>query len=420
MATRSVWQGSGGPSRASRIGEAFGGGMAAAFIPAVQEERQNMLMSQRFDPIRESLMQSAAGMPAGPMADTLRAITSSPSAFAQLMQDPQQLMAVNTMAQMAQPEVPEAQTFARVVSGDSELNERLGLGIPKGQTARVELTRTPGGGLEANVLGAFGGQGATVNIDQRGPTAEAEALGRLAVETVQKVRENAASASRDLNLLARQRSAIESGAFQPGALAETRLGISRLLELVNIDPASVPGDFLGASSVAEMIDAVSNDLATSAAERLSRVTNMSLQMARDSVPNLLRTAEGNMLLIDALERDALNAMEEQRITENFLREHGTTMPPGQDSLEQVLMAHRLQVREDSSDLAERIERIGRVERRSIEEATGRAPRGFRTVGEVNRASESELTDYFLSLTPEQFQALRPEIRQRIITRLGLE
>lgn len=72
----------------------------------------------------------------------------------------------------------------RVISGESQLNQRFGLGINAGESGRVEFLREPDGNIRADVKGKFGGDGVTV-INQGESEFQKNLLGDLAKPVTQ-------------------------------------------------------------------------------------------------------------------------------------------------------------------------------------------------------------------------------------------
>ena len=92
------------PSRASQLGEVVGGNLAQAFVPAFQQQRQNIQLQQQLDPIRQALIQSLGQGPAAtPGQALIQQVTQSPELFASAMSDPQQLQSLLQLNALAGP-----------------------------------------------------------------------------------------------------------------------------------------------------------------------------------------------------------------------------------------------------------------------------------------------------------------------------
>jgi hypothetical protein len=95
--------------------------------------------------------------------------------------------------------------------------------------------------------------------------------------------------------------ALASEKFKTGAFGTQRLLLSQVAEFVGADP-EVLGFGLGDAVAGESVEAASRRLATTLTDRMSRTTNMSLKFIMDAVPNLSRSSEGNMVLVDLMQR----------------------------------------------------------------------------------------------------------------------
>lgn len=398
---------SGGPSRGALIGEQAGQAFQQAFQDALGQRQQQRQLAELGSPMLEPLQASQSPIAQG--------LAGSPSMVGQLMQSPQGLQVLQSMTQ---PAAPEARPFVRVISGDSPLNEMLGLGIPQGEFARVELERMPDGTLQVagGVQARFGGEGTIINVGAGEREGEVQ-LARLDADFVKGIQEDAERARTIRTPLAQMRAALDAGAFTPGAFGETRRGLAQIAELVGINPVAIG---LGQTADAESMEAASELLAVQVAEQLGRVTNMSLQMARGTVPNLLRTAEGNKLIQEIMERSAVHDIERSRFVDSFLAEHGNFRTPEGRSLRAELMEwdRKNEVRID--DLFDDMERLADQPVRQLSdvlregaEATRRLPQ---RVGEVRRMSSSQIEQLVNSLTREQAERLPPEVRAELVRR----
>jgi len=67
------------------------------------------------------------------------------------------------------------------------------------------------------------------------------------------------------------------------------------------------------------------------AQKLGRITNMSLKFVIDALPNLTRTPEGNKILIEVMDRVADREIEIARLVNSYIGEFGTLRPEGRKS-----------------------------------------------------------------------------------------
>ncbi|MGL4445591.1 MAG: hypothetical protein ACRCU1_18355, partial [Alsobacter sp.] len=118
---------------------------------------------------------------------------------------------------------------------------------------------------------------------------------------------------------------------------------------------------VGDAPTADTLEAASRRLAVQAAERMGRITNMSLQFVEQSLPALTRTPEGNKILLEAMERTSRREIEIAEIAEEFARK-GELRPEGERSYYQTVR-----------DLEERDPVISAELRQRIVEGAARAP-----------------------------------------------
>ena len=99
--------------------------------------------------------------------------------------------------------------------------------------------------------------------------------------------------------------AIDQQEFETGTAANLRASAARWAEFLNIEPEDIGLDKLGVgdASIAEVMEAMSNQLALKFAVDLSRLTNLSLSKVTDSMPNLLRTPKGNSLILNIMKAE---------------------------------------------------------------------------------------------------------------------
>ncbi len=156
-----------------------------------------------------------------------------------------------------------------------------------------------------------------------------KALSGKEAERAVEIMEQAEIGARDLVELNRIDIALESEEFTPGTFGEIRSVLARAAEFFGA-PQEIR-DRLGDPAVADTLDAASNTLAVSIANNLSRVTNMSLTFIRDSLPNLVRTPEGNKILVEVMRRVAQRKIDIARMQEEFLSENKDLRPEGKPS-----------------------------------------------------------------------------------------
>lgn len=108
------------------------------------------------------------------------------------------------------------------------------------------------------------------------------------------------------------------GGFQTGFAAPLRMGLGVGLEFFGIP---VP-DIIGDPRAAQRMDSMSAQLAVELADHMSRITNMSIQLVKQSVPNLSRTVGGNQLIAEMMALATEHEVAKARFLESFRSEHG--------------------------------------------------------------------------------------------------
>ena len=160
-------------------------------------------------------------------------------------------------------------------------------------------------------------------------TAFQKGLGKGEAEEILGLRENAKIARRQKPEIERATLAIESGRFTPGVFSDVRVFLARLAEFVGADE-NVKG-LLGDAATADTLDAASARLGIDVAKKVGRVTNMSLTFVKDGLPSLSRTPEGNMIILEVMDRTTDREIEIAALAETYLNRYGKLRPEGQTS-----------------------------------------------------------------------------------------
>jgi hypothetical protein len=120
--------------------------------------------------------------------------------------------------------------------------------------------------------------------------------------------------------------------FITGSFASTRLFVSKLADFANtVSPSpsmQLVIDTVGKASTAEAFDRISKEMLLIMAKYVGRITNLSLTFARDTVPGLLKTKEGNLVIIAFMKRDAQRQVELGKIAQKYIR-LGSITPEGE-------------------------------------------------------------------------------------------
>lgn len=222
-----------------------------------------------------------------------------------------------------------------------------------------------------------------VSITDIGESELAKHLGRLDAERVINLEDQGQQAFRDLTEISRMRSALESGAFTTGSFSDLRVWLARAATLFGMDSTEI--QLIGDAATADTLDAASSRMAVQAAERMGRITNMSLQFIRDSLPALTRTPEGNRILLEVMERVSQREIEIATMADQFIQRHGSLRPEGKKTFFQSLR-----------DLEESDPVITDDLRQRIIDGSAKAPHSFKEIigprSEAPRISSQQEVD----------------------------
>ena len=169
-----------------------------------------------------------------------------------------------------------------------------------------------------------------IPITNLSENALSEELGKLDAKRINDLETTAQIAIRTKGEVARMRAAIESGRFKTGVFADMRQFIARLFDFAGVDPAEV-SDLIGDAATADTLDAASARLGVDMAQKLGRITNMSLKFVKDALPALTRTPEGNKILILVMERVADRDLEIAALADSYFSRFGSLRPSDRKS-----------------------------------------------------------------------------------------
>lgn len=158
---------------------------------------------------------------------------------------------------------------------------------------------------------------ATVNIDQKGNSAEAVAMGQALVDDYKKVSEAADDGTKTIGSLSIARAMdVSTGAFAP---AKTQA--ANVLQALGIDPARAG---LENATNAQAFTGIMNEvILTKAGQMKGQLSDRDIVFLKGSVPNLTNTVEANRFLIDAGIALAERAVERKRFYDDFMAKNGT-------------------------------------------------------------------------------------------------
>lgn len=246
-----------------------------------------------------------------------------------------------------------------------------------------------------------------VNLDKATTRDEefVKGLGKGDADFVSALRTDVEKSNRDQPHLMQLRAALESGGFEPGAFAETRLALSRVADLLGL---STESRLIGNASTAEQIDSATHQLAVNGAEKLSRVTNMSLGFVQRSLPELVKTREGNMVIVEIMQRANERLQAHAEILDDYIA-RSTLYPENEVSFYQKTREYDEENPVVDQDMLQRIESLSQTESRSLKEILA---------GGQEQGPPEGFADHLQSLgnDPEEWEFLRMEKEGAIVRR----
>ena len=185
-------------------------------------------------------------------------------------------------------------------------------------------------GGQAQVLAGVAPKTPFIEITQTGEQALVKELGKLDAQRINDLETAAQTAISTKREVARMRAAIESGRFKTGVFSDVRQFMARLFDFAGIDPSEVD-PLIGDAATADTLDAAAARLGVDLAQKLGRITNMSLQFVKDSLPSLTRTPEGNKILIEVMDKVADRDIEIASLADSYFSQFGTLRPKDRKS-----------------------------------------------------------------------------------------
>ena len=168
----------------------------------------------------------------------------------------------------------------------------------------------------------------------------------------------------NMDRLASMEALLGTDEFKPGALARPRLFIGRFAEFIHdMHPSAATKQFIeavGTPAFGETYDKISKEMLLIMAKYVGRITNLSLTFARDTVPGLLKTKAGNLLIIALMRRAAQRDIDLGTLEEKYML-LGTPTPKGELSL----FAARDKYRKDNPFLNEELKEAIAIARQTL-------------------------------------------------------
>ena len=174
----------------------------------------------------------------------------------------------------------------------------------------------------ANMVGATKGAGVSVSFPKDG-TLQKEVAKSFAVSFATAIEAGKVAEGTVIQLQSVS-DILEKGLFRPGGLANSKLYWARLVEFAE---ETIPGfkgmipegvkKALGDAASGDQLKTASNRLTLTLAKGIGRILKMSLVMAQESVPNLLKTARGNAIVVALMGREAQRTIDLAQIAQKY-------------------------------------------------------------------------------------------------------
>lgn len=242
-------------------------------------------------------------------------------------------------AQLALLPDEEARSQAQVLlqwARDMEAGKKIDLQVvvdPENRENNKYVTKEQALGMEAP---------SSRNVKTPQEEASAQILKGLADQDIKKVEKYSADAeaARDMSgALQAFRVANESGQFETGTAGGFRANIARLGRFIGLsDEALTALDSVGIGSpeAADLLESTANQINLLSADKLGRVTNMSLGFIQSAGPGIFRTKEGNELITDLMQRGNDRAIKIEAKMQEYIeryrgKEDNPLRPKGKES-----------------------------------------------------------------------------------------
>lgn len=238
------------------------------------------------------------------------------------------------LAQDPEIETEQVQLFITLARDMEKSNEEK-LELKQIVTTDAEGKRVEKWVSEEEALGMEAPSGRPVpTAEESRASKEAEALADLDIKRLEPVHEQADTARQMLPQVETYRQLLRTGKFQPGSFAGLRETVGQIGRLVGVDENTLNALAalkVGDPAIAESLDAISKQMALTFASDVSRLTNMSLELITGAVPSLLKSPEGNEIILEVYEAKGKQAVEIEDLAETYKDRYGTLRPKGKPS-----------------------------------------------------------------------------------------
>ena len=140
------------------------------------------------------------------------------------------------------------------------------------------------------------------------------------------------------------RAGLESETFTTGPAAGVRYAFGNIVKFLGLeDRIDLDAFASGGTAAAEVMNTSGANIVAGLAEQLGRTTNMQLTFLQDTVMNLMKSPEGNAIILELMTRSNKRTILAAQEAERYINEYGTFRPKGQptlwDSISRIEMAN---------------------------------------------------------------------------------
>lgn len=150
------------------------------------------------------------------------------------------------------------------------------------------------------------------------------------VQMIDEKAEKAIDLQEDLDAF---RAAIRSETFTSGPFAGARYSFGKLVQFLGLEGVVDLEKFAsGGTEAAEIMTTSSANIVARLADQLGRTTNMQLSFLQETVPGLMKSPEGNEIIIDLFERSVKRDILAQNLVEEYIQNYNSLRPEGRPTV----------------------------------------------------------------------------------------
>jgi hypothetical protein len=221
----------------------------------------------------------------------------------------------------------EATQAVKTAAGMGRSQEELGKQAGKKKLALFKQVygrdpKTPDEFDKAFTGGVKGGTNISITNEEKATNKFIETLSKNEADTASKAHTASIDARDQLVEIALLKERLTNGKFKPGPAAGFRLYMGQVAQFFDIDTSNIPA--IGDPKSGEAFQAGIARLATEASKNTTRI-RLAFEFIQRSMPELSKTKEGNLLILEVMERIANRRIEIGNLLPEY-KKHGGLMP----------------------------------------------------------------------------------------------